>query len=51
MNVLLGVFLFGCFVTATVALGLLFAMSALAPDGPGAFEGRAEGNEPDRDVS
>ncbi len=41
MGIVFGIFLFGCFVTAIVCVGLVFAMSALAPDGPGGFEGKA----------
>lgn len=41
MGVVFGIFVFGGFVTAIVCVGLVFAMSALAPDGPGGFEGKA----------
>lgn len=45
MGILLGIFLFGCFVAAIVALGLVFAMGALSPAGMGAFEGRSARDE------
>lgn len=41
MGILIAIFVLGGFVTTIVCVGLVFAMSALAPDGPGAFEGKA----------
>lgn len=41
MGIVIAIFVFGGFVTAFVCVGLVFAMSALAPDGPGASEGKA----------
>lgn len=41
MQIALAVFLFGCLVSAMVAMGLALAMSTVAPDDPGAFEGEA----------
>lgn len=45
MGAVVGIFVFGCLVTATVALGLVLAMSALAPEGDDAFEGRSATDE------
>lgn len=41
MGIVIGIFVLGGFVTAIVCVGLVFAMSALAPNGPGASEGKA----------
>jgi len=41
VTIVLAIFLLGCLVAAIVAMGLVFAMSTLSPDGPGSFEGKA----------
>lgn len=49
MGILVGVFLFGCLVAATVAVGLVFAMSASSSDGASGFEGRASEDQREAD--